>query len=88
MARVKQEVEEVLSLFPIRRDERTVFEHWQSLVSTHGVQGKQAHDARLEAAMMRHGIKHLLSFNDEDFKRFSEIDVTHPRNVSSFPVVQ
>ena len=37
---------------------------------TYGVLGKKAHDARLVAAMRSHAIDHLLTFNDQDFRRF------------------
>ncbi|MDP5018828.1 MAG: hypothetical protein NWQ43_16260 [Dolichospermum sp.] len=39
------------------------------------------HDARLAAAMVAHNITHLLTFNVDDFKRFSEIVVVDPRSV-------
>jgi len=35
-----------------------------------GVMGKNAHDTRLVAAMLRHDIKSILTFNSADFKRF------------------
>ena len=44
--------------------------------------GKQAHDARLVAAMIAHRLTHLLTFNTDDFKRFSEITVVAPRSIS------
>jgi predicted nucleic acid-binding protein len=61
-------------LFSLLRDERAIFERWQDLVSQHDVKGKGAHDARLVAAMQRHGITHLLTFNDKDFERFTGIN--------------
>src|SRR5258708_1961676 len=42
------------------------FAEWENLVSTHAVVGKNAHDTRLVAAMMVHGITHLLTFNKQD----------------------
>lgn len=44
--------------------------------------GKKVHDARLVAAMITHQITHLLTFNIDDFKRFSEIVVVDPRSVT------
>jgi hypothetical protein len=32
--------------------------------------------------MIVHGISHLLSFNDPDFKRYTEITVVNPLDVS------
>ena len=60
-------------LFPTLRDERGILERWQELVIRYGVQGKVAHDARIVAAMIRHGLTHLLTFNVANFARFTEI---------------
>ena len=71
----RDEVDELLPLFPLLRDERSIFEHWLTLVTNHIVSGRPSHDARLVAAMIRHGITHLLTFNPSDFKRFTQIVV-------------
>lgn len=65
------------------RDERAIFDRWQQLVVQYAVQGKTAHDVRLVAAMYRHSIKHLVTFNDVHFKRFANITVVHPDNIES-----
>ena len=54
---------------------------WESLVTTHAVLGKNAHDARLVAAMLVHGVTHLLTFNDQDFRRFTAVTVLTPAAV-------
>ncbi len=46
---------------------------WERLVTTHAVLGKNAHDARLVAAMVVHGIDGLLTFNAAHFNRFTAI---------------
>lgn len=62
--------------FTLLRDERGVYARWVSIfVVTNCVQGKLAHDARLVAAMERHGLTNLLTFNKSDFARFSGINV-------------
>lgn len=66
---------------PLLRDERSIFELWQQLVVDHLVLGKNAHDTRLVAAMHRHNLKHLLTFNKQDFGRFSDIAVLTPSEV-------
>jgi predicted nucleic acid-binding protein len=58
------------AVFPPLRDERGILERWEKLVATHRVQGKPAHDARLVAAMERHNLSHLLTFNTNHFLRF------------------
>jgi predicted nucleic acid-binding protein len=67
-------------LFRIFRDERVIYDHWRRLVNKYSTQGKPAHDARLVAAMIRHGVRQLLTFNAGDFARYSEIEVIDPRN--------
>jgi predicted nucleic acid-binding protein len=51
-------------------------------VVRHQVSGKQVYDARIVAAMLVHNLTHLLTFNDGDFKRFTEITVVNPRDVT------
>ncbi|WP_442485400.1 type II toxin-antitoxin system VapC family toxin [Aeoliella sp. SH292] len=76
--RTSREVKQALSLFSIRRDERAIFERWAELVQQYQVSGKAAHDCRLVAAMQRHGISHLLTFNVGDFSRYSDVVTIHP----------
>ena len=44
----------------------------------HFVSGRQVHDARIAAAMNIQGITHLLTFNKDDFKRFTGIVAVSP----------
>lgn len=76
-----QFVEDFTDLMPLLRDERTVYEHWLGLMRVHAVQGKQTHDARIVAAMDRHQIDHLLTFNPKHFRRFSHLTVLSPADV-------
>ncbi len=41
----------------------------------------KVHDTRIVAAMKVHGISHLVTFNDQDFKRYHEITVMTPAEV-------
>ena len=52
------------------------------MVADHDVKGKQVHDARLVAAMLRHNISHLLTFNAAD-TRYAEISVVEPQRASA-----
>ena len=38
-------------------------------------------DARLVAIMRTHGVRSLLTFDVDDFARYSGIDVMHPKTV-------
>jgi predicted nucleic acid-binding protein len=80
-AQAKTEVARIKKLFTLFRDERAIFPLWENLVADHDVKGRNAHDARLVAAMSRHGLQHLVTFNASDFARFSGITVFTPEQV-------
>jgi len=65
-------------LFQLLRDERAILREWEQLVVAHDVKGKSGHDARLVAAMNRHGIRALLTSNPAHFTRFRQITVITP----------
>jgi predicted nucleic acid-binding protein len=69
------------SVYRLLLDERGVFTHWRDLVKRHEVKGKPAHDARLIAAMQRHGIRSILTFNKADFTRFSTVSAYTPAEI-------
>ncbi|TAF08297.1 MAG: PIN domain-containing protein [Nostocales cyanobacterium] len=75
-----EETEKLKKIFTLQPDKPEIFIEWESLVMKHQVMGKQVHDARLVAAMVTHKITHLLTFNIDDFKRFSEIVVVDARS--------
>ncbi len=75
------DVTEWMSLFRVLLDERGVLPRWRVLVTDHAVRGKTAHDARLVAAMQRHGLTDMLTFNKADFARFPTIRVFTPSEV-------
>lgn len=75
------EIRKFKRLFDLRQDTPDIFATWETLVTRHRVVGKNVHDARLVAAMLEHGITHLLTFNGKDFKRFNEITVLDPDQV-------
>lgn len=70
-------------LFRLLRDERGVYSEWEQLVRQFEVKGKKSHDARLVAAMLRHGIDHILTFNTADFDRYTSISTLLPTDVVS-----
>lgn len=76
---------QLAATFTVLDDTPTVRKHWQQLVSTHAVSGKNAHDARLVAAMLAQGLTHLLTFNDADFRRFTAVSVITPAGVLATP---
>ena len=82
---VRQEIDRLLALFPLLDDTADVFTHWLQLVSTYRVIGRRVHGARLVAAMITHGITHLLTFNRDDFRQFAMITVVTPTDLLASP---
>ena len=70
-------------LFTLLLDERGVYSNWMQLMRVHEVRGKVVHDSRLIAAMQRHGLTHLLTFNGEHFKRFTSITVIDRHTITA-----
>ena len=68
-----REMEEFEKAFAFVNDVPRLFDEWRRLVRTREVKGKSAHDARLVAAMLTHGIETLLTFNKADFTRYPGI---------------
>jgi predicted nucleic acid-binding protein len=64
-----------LSDFPLLPDVPAVFPAWQAIVKSHGIVGKQVHDARLVAVCHVHRVTHLLTF---DIRHFARIATASP----------
>lgn len=82
---VRQEIERLQAQVPLLDDTADLFTHWLQLVSTYRVVGRRVHDARLVAAMLVHGITHLLTFNRDDFRHFAMITVITPPELLAAP---
>lgn len=80
-SRAEDAITQLLNRFPLLEDGPEIFATWQQLVATQKIAGKQAHDARIAAAMLTHGVTHLLTFNTQDFIRFPGLTVTAPQSV-------
>lgn len=83
VATVRQEIDRLLTQFPLLDDTAAVFQHWLQLVSTYGVIGRRVHDVRIVAVMLTHTITHLLTFNDDDFRAFTMITVVTPQAIGT-----
>lgn len=62
-------------LFPLLPDSPAIYPEWSRLVVSLGVSGVQVHDARLVAAMIVHGVTHILTFNTADFARYTTVGI-------------
>lgn len=83
VSQTAQETANFKSLFAVLADTPMIFPEWERLVIRHEVKGKPTHDARLVAAMVVQGISHLLTFNTDDFKRFTEVTAVDPHDVAT-----
>lgn len=75
------EVAKLKGIFQLLPDTPSIFAGWEVLFGRHAVKGKEAHDARLVAAMLAHKIPNLLTFNTADFKRDTGILAIDPKDV-------
>ncbi len=75
---VRVEVDTFLATMSLLPDPPDLFPRWLDLVTKHDCKGKPAHDARIVAAMLSHGIGELLTFNPDDFSRFEGIVIRSP----------
>jgi len=57
-------------VFTVLPDPADLLDEWLDLCRTHGVAGKNAHDARLAAYAHRYGVRTLLTLDARDFARF------------------
>ncbi len=69
-------------IFTLLPDTPDIFLEWERLVDQYKVIGRQVHDTLLVAAMKVHRVTHLLTFNTDDFKRYDEIAVVNPQNIT------
>lgn len=77
------ELDSIARFATLLRDERAIYQQWQQLVTECEARGKPAHDARLVAAMLRHGVTHILTFNADDFRRYRGIGVLTPSELAA-----
>jgi predicted nucleic acid-binding protein len=80
-AAAQAEVVQLKRLFVLLEDTPAIFPEWERLVMQHQIIGKQAHDARLVAAMNVHDVTQLLTFNASDFQRYSGVVIISPQQL-------
>lgn len=68
--------------FRVLPDTPAIYPMWRRLVLAQNVSGVQVHDARIIAAMLVHGVTHLLTFNVRDFNRYQTITAVAPDDVT------
>ncbi len=80
-SRAATEITALQGLFRVLPYTADVLPTWERLVVAHGVSGKQAHDAHLAALMKVHSVVSILTFNSDDFKRYSGIRALDPASI-------
>ncbi|ELR97603.1 type II toxin-antitoxin system VapC family toxin [Gloeocapsa sp. PCC 73106] len=71
-----QVIERNLEFLP---DVPGIHRRWRQLLVKYRVSGVQVHDTRLVAAMLEYGIENLITLNNKDFQRLTEIKVVNPK---------
>ena len=62
-------------------DSLATHQEWRRLIVVHSVQGVEVNEARSVAAMIVHGLPHLMTFNRGDFRRLPGISVVSPADI-------
>ncbi len=71
-------IERTMTLLP---DNDQVYSFWRQLVLANNVRGVQVHDARLAALMEAYGVTNILTLNQPDFVRYSNLKAIHPSQI-------
>jgi hypothetical protein len=67
--------------FRLLPDSLSTFQEWRRLVVAYSVTGVAVHDTKIVASMSAYAVTHLLTFNVDDFKRYSGIIVVSPASI-------
>ncbi len=70
-----QVIERYFTFLP---DSEAIHTEWRRLVVDYRVSGVKVHDTRIVASMYVHGVTQIITFNTDDFTRYSEITAIHP----------
>ena len=82
-AAVAMELARIKSMFGVLPETPAIYPVWESLVIQYRVSGKPAHDARLVAAMLVHGLTTILTFDRTGFSRYAGVEVLHPTDAAT-----
>jgi predicted nucleic acid-binding protein len=80
-AEATADIASLKALFGWLEETAAIYGVWEQLVASTPVLGKNTHDARFVAAMMVHGLSHLLTFNVQDFRPYPGIIAVSPSDV-------
>ncbi len=78
-----QALAELLPQFTLYPDPPDLLERWIGLVTGFNVVGVRAHDARIAALMMAHGLRYVLTFNADDFRDYPDLTCLDPEAIAA-----
>jgi predicted nucleic acid-binding protein len=81
------EIGKIQADFPMLLETEDIYRHWELLVRKYKPTNRRVFDVRHVAFMLAHKIPAILSFNDQDFREYSEIQVFNPFDVLGLPRV-
>jgi len=79
----EQAVQMLINQFNLLEETPAIFPQWLSLVTSHKISGKRAHDLRIQAVMLTHNISHILTLNPQDFVAIEGLIIIHPNSLNS-----
>jgi predicted nucleic acid-binding protein len=83
IAECNESLRQIEDIFTVAPSSQTIYYTWRSLVINYEVSGVKVHDAHLVAVMLVHGVERILTFNDQDFRRYEPagIQPIHPQTI-------
>ena len=85
IAETKRRVEYIERTMTFLPDNDQVYSIWRQLVIAKNVRGVQVHDAHLVGIMLAYGLTKILTLNQPDFLRYTDIQPVHPNQVQLSP---
>ena len=73
-----RDIELFQSFFHVFEEPADLRRTWLQIVRNYEVKGKKVHDARLAAAMKYRRIRHMITFDVKDFKRYDGMVILNP----------
>ena len=77
--RIVARIEPTFHVLPERSE---IYSEWKRLVALHSVSGLKIYDTRLVASACVYGIEALLTFNADDFLRYTNVRILNPRDLT------
>ncbi|MHC5822722.1 MAG: type II toxin-antitoxin system VapC family toxin [Nostoc sp.] len=81
--KTEQAVQMLINQFDLLEEIPEIFPQWLSLVTSHKISGKRAHDLRIQAVILTHNISHILTLNPQDFVAIEGLIIIHPNSLNN-----